>query len=300
MNRTLLKAGRTPASPNSASMRPLRATLAVLVVLGGPAGFLDSDRTRAAGAPPISGRLLGLSPPPAGDANGRVWLTVGRERVVVPADAPIDLPAGRKTTFARLFADAPEPCRERRESGLAAVDTCAAVIGLMEGAHVTVTPSDPDLAHTPQILIERTRESVMGDVNFVSHGEGYVRLNGRHGRDEGMLLRINDPLAAISVQQGRACGLEGNCSPDARFGINILEPSARFTVGLPACLPSIGAADALCPGARRRISSSIDGNGPMPIEAGDHLNALGSSVSISGVRVFSAHTVLIGEAMAIR
>ncbi len=277
----------------------LWGSLAIFVVLGGPAGVLGASRNGAASATPVSGRLLGLSPPPADTEDGRVWLTVGRQRLEVRADAQVHLPAGRWTTFERLFADAPEACRERRESGLAAVDRCASLIGLTEGAHVTVTPTNPDLAHTPHILIERTRESLSGGVNFVNRADGYVRVNGPDGRDEGLLLRVNDPFAAISIQQGRACGAEGNCSPDVRFGINIQEPSARFALGLPACVPSVGAALGLCPDDRRRASHTMALKGPMPVQEGDQLQAVGSSVSISGIRVFSAHTMLVGEAAAI-
>jgi hypothetical protein len=142
------------------------------------------------------------------------------------------------------------------------------------------------------VTLTRTDTSVWGAVTFVNEEEGYLRINGALGADEGgALLRINDPDARQSVQSGTGCGMEGNCSPDRRFRLNANEWTVRFEAGYAACIPG-GLGDA-CPHTIRPVRMLLDGNAMLPIARGDHVTARGGFEVYDGVRVFWAHALVV-------
>ena len=142
------------------------------------------------------------------------------------------------------------------------------------------------------MIFTRSDTSVSGAVTFVNPDEGYVRINGALGMDVGgAVVRINDPEARQSVQIGRGCGDEGNCSPDSRFRINGSTPSVRFAEGYAACVPS--RMNGACFPDLRPVRTALDANAALPLLRGDHVTARGGFEVHRGARVFWAHTLLV-------
>jgi hypothetical protein len=236
----------------------------------------------------IEGRLEAVSISDRGDAT----LLVNRRRLGASADAPVMFP-GRRVTVRALAAEAPARCRIRKETGLLPTDRC---LGTGNGPHVRVSVEAArvgDALVATSLTIHGTGERVSGAVTFLASEDGYMRIGGEYGADRGgTLVRINDPHGAFSVQQGRACGDEGNCSPDARFAADVTEPAVRFENGPPACIPSIGMWS-FCAGSQ--------GDGAMrAIRKGDHLQAHGITHTMAGEPVFVAHAVVVSPRPASR
>src|SRR5437899_8826724 len=71
------------------------------------------------------------------------------------------------------------------------------------------------------VAIQKGNELLTGEVTFINHTDGYVRINGTPNADiGGTIVRFNDPAGVYSIQQGLGCSALGgpNCSPDTRFG----------------------------------------------------------------------------------
>jgi hypothetical protein len=268
----------------------------------------------------VSGTLTAIHADSLDDRLSPGRIVVGTQLVTVPSMVAVDLP-GDVMTLQELFSRAPARCRAEHESGLVASDRCRlaprqqtadAHVWTAAGDQTPRTHFDPVPTDEPpptfakvvavrgddgglvatSITFTRTDASVWGAVTFVNEEEGYLRINGAFGLDEGgALLRINDPEGRQSVQRGTGCGAEGNCSPDVRFKANTSQTSVRFEAGYPACVPG-GLGDA-CPRAIRPVKAMLDGNSMVPIVPGDHVTARGGFEVHDGVRVFWAHTLVV-------
>jgi hypothetical protein len=214
-------------------------------------------------------------------------VVIGKERLVVPSTVMVQMPGGQLTLQER-FTFAPARCLEKHESGLVPADVCRrpapddsgkTPVWTLEAdrtprSYLDPTPTDeapPTVARVAAtrgadgalvataITLTRTDRSVAGAVTFVNEEEGYLRINGALGADEGgALLRINDPEGRQSVQRGAGCGAQGNCSPDARFKANTATMSVRFEAGYAACVP--GGLGSVCSQNSRPVRGLIDGN----------------------------------------
>jgi hypothetical protein len=244
-----------------------------LVVAGPPAGRVAGEITAIAIA----------------EAGGGAIVVQGR-RIAVPADVPWRLP-GQSLTIRDVLSQAPAGCLARRESGLLRTDACASAArpeGRGAAATVTVAQDESQTLTATEIRLPGERDLVSGGVTYVSRPDGYIRIRGVYGTDRGgTIVRLNDPTAALSIQQGAGCGAEANCSPDVRFRVGLVEPTVRFTVGPAACVP---AADGLfCPPGSRDPASA----GPLPIKPGDHAGARGALWQFDGEPVLFAHSVTV-------
>jgi hypothetical protein len=228
----------------------------------------------------VSGELTAIT----ADASGAAVIVVGGRRVAVAADLGWSLP-GQYLTAREILAQAPRTCAARQESGLLRTDSCVRASGGDSGAMATVSGNE---AAATDIVLHGARELVSGGVTFVNRADGYIRIGGIYRTDTaGSVVRLNDPTAALSVQQGQGCGPEPNCSPDVRFRVGLVDPTVRFTAGIPACVPAL--AELFCAATSRYKESP----GPAPIRVGDHAGALGMFREIDGVRVLFAHTVTV-------
>jgi hypothetical protein len=274
-------------------------------------------------AQPAAGRMAGVLTALRVDnlddrqSSGRI--TVGAQTVLVPGDVPIEFP-GVTLTLQELFAYAPAACRATHESGLLATDRCRKPRPAGDDvpawtverddtprSYLDPVPTDEPTSTTARlttvrdvhgsvvaakVIFTRSDTSVSGAVTFVNPDEGYVRINGALGMDVGgAVLRINDPEARQSVQIGRGCGDEGNCSPDTRFRINASTPSVRFADGYAACVPS--QMNGACSPDLRPVRTPLDANATLPLLNGDHVTARGGFEVHRGARVFWAHTLVV-------
>jgi hypothetical protein len=248
----------------------------------------------------ISGPITALAIEQEADAAPGAVIVVNGNRVRIPPDVSVELPATR-ASVADLFRDAPAACRPRGESGLAQVDVCRTVPDAT-GNPALATVLSParatlDIAETAdgqlvasRVRITRSGEPLYGGVTFINVEGGYIRVNGHYRQDEGgTLIRINDPLGQQSAQSGPGCGSEGNCSPDRRFRIDSNEISVRFERGNPAC---IGDASVACPRENRLVAAD-DIYTRVPILVGDNVTAQGSFEIVAGARVFLAQALLV-------
>jgi hypothetical protein len=303
---------------NRAVKRAVKSALC-LALLAAPR-VASPARAQPPTAVSLSGTLTAIQVDRLDDRLSPGRIVLGTETITVPPMVAIELP-GDVLTLQELFARAPARCRAEHQSGLVASDGCRhPPRDRPENARVWTAAGDPtphthfDPAPTDEppptfasvaaaraddgrlvatkITLTRTDESVWGAVTFVNEAEGYLRINGAFGLDDGgALLRINDPEGRQSVQSGIGCGGEGNCSPDVRFKANTSEMSVRFESGCPACI-SGGLGDACAP-ASRPVRMALDGNAMLPILQGDHVTARGGFEVHDGVRVFWAHTLVV-------
>jgi hypothetical protein len=268
----------------------------------------------------VNGRLTAIQVDNLDDRISAGSIVVGKERVVVPSSVMVQMP-GDRLTLQELFALAPARCRDKHESGLVPSDACRRPARDETGrtptwtleadrtprsyldptptdeapptdARVRATRGDDGALVASAITLTRTDASVGGAVTFVNEDEGYLRVNGALGADDGgALLRINDPEARQSVQRGTGCGAQSNCSPDVRFKANTVTMTVRFEAGYPACIP--GGLGDVCSLSSRPVRGFIDGNAMLPIVKGDHITAQGGFEVYDGVRVFWAHTLVV-------
>jgi len=243
-------------------------------------------------------------------------IEINNLRVTVPPGLSVDLP-GTTLTLPALFAMAQPGCRERRESGLARADRCRAdpggtgpvrevvdttprsglapkpdLLAPIAVATVSATRGEDGRLTALTVALSKNVEHVLGAVSYINTEQGYVRVNGPFRQDEGgMLVRFNDPLGYQAVQSGVACGVDGNCSPDARFRMDSAHVSIRFRRGNPACVPS-EVVPSLCPESNRGLPAD-DMVNPVPIKVGDHVKAHGAFEIAGGVRFFSAQTLVV-------
>ena len=247
-------------------------------------------------------------------------MTIGTEPVVIPRLLLIALP-GAPLTLQELFALAPPRCRDGHETGLARTDACRRPAPDITGQRPPAAPPidttprtslDPTPSYDPpvgvvrmtaartsdgrlvatEVSLAKGRETVFGAVTFVDVHHGYLRIGGANGLDiGGTILRLNDPTAQQSTQQGPGCSTEGNCSPDARFRLDPLRATVRFASGPAACMPSDIPGD-LCARSVRPLNEPADAVTLVPIEPGDHVTATGHFEVVDGIRIFWAHTLV--------
>ena len=314
--------GRQRLAPNGPPRRRtgLRRRVAA-VALAGLASALPvwAAPAQTPGGVTVDGTLTAISVDTPDDRASAGTIVIGKQRVVVPSTVPVEMPGGG-FSLPELFILAPARCREKKESGLVPADACRRPARDDSGRTPTWTleadrtprsyldpiPTDeapPTVAHVKAsrgadgvlvasaVTLTRTDTSVWGAVTFVNEEEGYLRVNGALGADEGgALLRINDPESRHSVQRGTGCGAESNCSPDVRFKANTATASVRFEAGYPACVA--GGMGGVCLVSSRPLRGFLDGNAMLPILVGDHVTAQGGFEVHDGVRVFWAHALV--------
>jgi hypothetical protein len=166
------------------------------------------------------------------------------------------------------------------------------------------------------VLIEKGVDAVTGNVTYINYTDGYFRVNGRAGDpDTGAMVRLNDPTARHTVQQGLGC-VTGtpNCSADPRFALDTDNYTNAFTSGYPLCIPSTlpraasavlsglgsnpgadatGNGDRFCPTVNRAGRVAADSRVMAPILLGDPITAEGNFESVNGVEFLSAHTTSV-------
>src|SRR5207245_4967456 len=82
------------------------------------------------------------------------------------------------------------------------------------------------------VAIQKGNEFLTGEVTFINHTDGYLRINGTPNADiGGTIVRFNDPDGVYSIQQGLGCSALGgpNCSPDPRCRTNPTSHPIPFT-----------------------------------------------------------------------
>ena len=252
---------------------------------------------------------------------------VGGQKVIIPRNLLMDLPANR-LTLQDFMAQAPPICVFFGQSGIARGDTPTCNTAGMAGfalIHANRTSNGNVVAG--DVFIQKGIEAIAGTVTFIDFNNGYFRLNGISGDDTtGVMVRMNDPSSTHTVQPANA--LKGcqtgapNCSADARFTNDPANYTNVFATGYPLCIPSTvqrimtadllvlgttiakalpdGSGDVLCPLENRTTNGGhpvIDSRRMAPIRVGDSLTAEGNFERINGVRFLSAHSIMVGTGL---
>jgi hypothetical protein len=274
-------------------------------------GWLPLPADAAPRQAPITGEVKFVSIDNAADPWSGGRIVVGGQNIVIPRNFIFDLPANR-LSLRQLYADAPGPCLAAGETGLAKGDHCNKS-GTGAAASVLANVSAAGDVIAGQARLEKGVESVIGNVTFIDHTDGYLRVNGIPGDPEtGVMVRINDPSGRFTVQQGKGC-LSGspNCSADVRYGVDAENYTVHFTTGYPACIPSTltggnrasgsdanGNGDPYCPATNRTVNNGnpvVDSYRFAPVRTGDSISATGNFESVGGVEFLSAHTLRVNE-----
>jgi chitodextrinase len=219
---------------------------------------------------------------------------------------------------------------QRAESGLAKADICSSnKTGAIATIHANRTSAGNVIAG--DVFIQKGIETVKGTVTYINYTDGYFRLNGiANDANTGIMVRLNDPENRHTVQQGLGCQTGSvNCSPDPRFGLDPDNYTNTFSTGVPSCLPSTvsrsfvdtldvdgdsnitetlstaststGTGDLLCPSTNRTPDLIVaDSRRFAPIQIGDSIEAEGNFETINDVKFLSAHTTMVGRALATR
>lgn len=309
---------------------PLKINLSMLIALSAlllvPAGIAHAQTATSA---PITGEIERLTLNNPNDVWSGGVMVVGGQNIIIPRNLLMDLPANR-LTLQQTFAQAPQECLSRAESGLAKADICnTSKVGGIATVHANRTSNGNIIAG--DIFIQKGTESVKGVVTYINHTDGYFRINGvTNDASTGLMVRLNDPESRHTVQQGLGCVAGSpNCSPDPRFTLDPDNYTNVFSTGMPSCVPSTvartfvdtldvdtdsnitesltaqssttGTGDLLCPSTNRTSNLIVaDSRRFAPIQVGDPIEVEGNFETINGVRFISAHSTMVLRALATR
>lgn len=265
---------------------------------------------------PVAGTIDSLKVYDITDPWSGGEIVVGGTRIIIPKNVLIDLPANR-LTLTDLMLDGPAQCFNQNppQSGVASEDSC---LNGRPGGYATIMANRIECGDliAGDVFIDKSLDTVAGVVTFVSHTDGYFRVNGAAGANSGgTIVRINDPSGRHTLQQGLGCGTEGNCSADGRFAVDADNYTVTFTTGYPVCIPSTmvgglripanvsnvaGVGDAFCPSTNRGGTTVANSTRFAPLQAGDRITAGGNFEVVNGTRLFSAFRMEVAAALVTR
>src|SRR5437660_3843727 len=306
------QSGSVNLPPGNATRRDARrwglavfvAALVVLIVFGWGAAPAQAQKTPGVKQVTVIGTITAITtdaPLSPTDIFEGGTITVGTQQVIIPRNLLLELPANRLTLwqFARLSTVSGFPAEGHSNVTIAANRLPD---GRVIAGHVVIhkgTAPDPG-------------DTLTGKVTFINHTDGYFRLEGTPNADSGgVIVRLNDPTAKHTIQQGLGCSPLGasNCSPDDRFFLDPLNYTNAFATGYPVCIPSTvtggnrtrgsdanGVGDTFCPASNRRAATAevvADSTRFAPILVGDHLTVVGNYEVVNGVSFFSAWNTMV-------
>ena len=317
--------------PRNSCHSPKVAGLALaLFGLGGLLGGPGEAQAQTATSATIDGAIDRVTLDTPGDHWSGGTIEVGGQKVIIPRNLLMDLPANR-LTLQEFMAQAPGLCPTLGQSGLARADSPLCNTSGQPGyalIHANRTSNGNTIAG--DVFIQKGIDAVSGTVTYINYTDGYFRLNGiLNDPTTGVMVRINDPDSRHTVQSGLGC-IPGssNCSADPRFGLDPDNYTNTFMTGYPVCMPSTvsrsftdvldvngngnvvetlvtaalsnGTGDLLCPMDNRTISGGNpvdDSRRFAPIRLGDSMSVDGNFERINGTRFLSAHSSTDREAL---
>ena len=291
--------------------------------LGGLLGLGLPGEAKAATSTVITGPIDFITIDNKNDHWSGGAIYVGGQKVIIPRNLLMDMPANR-LTLQEFMAQAPPICVFFGQSGIARGDTPTCNTAGMPGfALIQANRTSAGNVIAGDVFIQKGLDIIQGTVSFINYNDGYFRLNGIPGSDTtGVMVRINDPGSRHTVQSGAGC-LTGskNCDPDPRFTADLDNYTNVFTTGYPVCIPSRtprnfvdvlglsttvaqalpdGTGDVLCPSTNRTVNLGLpvdDSRRLAPIMLGDTMTANGNFERINGVRFLSALKTMVATAL---
>jgi Putative Ig domain len=312
--------------PRNSCHSPKVAGLALaLFGLGGLLGGPGETHAQVATATIIDGVIDRITVDNMGDPWSGGVIEVGGQKVIIPKNLLMDLPANRMT-LRDFMSAAPGVCGSSvpPQSGLARADSPSCNTSGQPGyalIHANRTSSGNVIAG--DVFIQKGIDAVAGTVSYIDYNNGYFRMNGNlNDPNTGVMVRINDPDSRHTVQSGLGCLVgQSNCSADPRFTLDGDNYTNVFMTGFPLCIPSRtsrnfvdvlnlgttvaqagidGSGDALCPTTNRTTNNGNPVNDSRlfaPILVGDSITAEGNFEKINGVRFLSSHSTMVARAL---
>ncbi len=309
--------------PRNSCLSPKAAGLALaLFGLGSILGAPGEAKAQAT-ATIIDGVIDRITLDTPGDHWSGGTIEVGGQKVIIPRNLLMDLPANRQT-LQEFLATAPGLCPALGQSGLARADSPFCNTSGQPGyalIHANRTSNGNVIAG--DVFIQKGIDAVSGTVTYINYDNGYFRMNGiLNDPTTGVMVRLNDPDGRHTVQSGPGCVAgQNNCSPDPRFTLDGDNYTNTYTTGYPVCIPSTvsrtftdvldlntnnnvtetlvtaalsnGTGDLLCPTTNRTVNNGnpvADSRRFAPIMLGDSMTVEGNFERINGVRFLSAHS----------
>lgn len=293
--------------------------------LGGLLGGPGEAQAQVASQIILDGVIDRITVDNIGDPWSGGVIEVGGQKVIIPKNILMDLPANRMT-LRDFMSAAPGVCGLSLppQSGLARADSPACNTSGQPGyalIHANRTSAGNVIAG--DVFIQKGVDAVAGTVSYIDYNNGYFRMNGNlNDPTTGVMVRINDPDSRHTVQSGPGCLVgQSNCSADPRFTLDGDNYTNVFMTGFPLCIPSRtsrhfidvlglgtttavasidGSQDVLCPLTNRTTNNGNPVNDSRrfaPILVGDSITAEGNFEKIGGVRFLSAHSTMVARAL---
>ena len=226
--------------PRNSCHSPKVAGLALAMFgLGGLLGGPGEAHAQAATSTIIDGVIDRITVDNPGDHWSGGIIEVGGQKVIIPRNLLMDLPANRQT-LQEFMVTAPGLCPSLGQSGLARADSPFCNTTGQPGyalIHANRTSNGNMIAG--DVFIQKGIDAVSGTVTYIDYVNGYFRMNGNLNDPlTGVMVRINDPDSRHTVQQGPGC-IPGssNCSADPRFTLDGDNYTNVFMTGFPLCIP---------------------------------------------------------------
>ena len=296
--------------------------------LGGLLGGAGEAQAQVSTSAIIDGVIDRITIDNKNDTWSSGTIEVGGQKVIIPRNLLMDLPANR-LTLQQFMAQAPGLCPlfNPPQSGIARADSPSCNTSGQPGyalIHANHTSNGNTIAG--DVFIQKGVEALQGTVSFIDYNNGYFRMNGTPGDPTtGVMVRLNDPTSRHTVQPnnplfGCLAGSQ-NCSADPRYTLDPDNYTNVFTTGFPLCIPSTqvrtftdvlglgttvaraqadGSGDVLCPTTNRTVSLGLpvdDSRRFAPIMLGDTITAEGNFERIGTVRFLSAHSIMVAKAL---
>ena len=310
-------------------LSPKTAGMALaLVGLGGLLGGAGEAQAQVSTSAIINGVIDRITIDNKNDTWSSGTIEVGGQKVIIPRNLLMDLPANR-LTLQQFMAQAPGLCPlfNPPQSGLARADSPSCNTSGQPGyALINANRTSNGNVIAGDVFIQKGVEVLQGTVNFIDYNNGYFRMNGNPGDSTtGVMVRLNDPTGRHTVQPtnplfGCLAG-SPNCSADPRFTLDPDNYTNVFTTGFPLCIPSTqvrtftdvlglgttvaraqadGTGDVLCPTTNRSVNLGLpvdDSRRFAPMMLGDTVTAEGNFERIGPVRFLLSHTIMVAKAL---
>jgi len=202
--------------------------------------------------------------------------------IVIPANLVMDLPANRLTI--QQF------CSQEPSGNLA---DC----GIGHIAVILANRQDDGTVIAGDIFIHKDDQDSQGVVTEINATEGWFKVN------DSLMVRFNDPEGVHSDQSGTGCAAgnegfaNGNCSPDPRYTNDPTNYTFTGSDAFPFCIN--GSNCTTNSGRSAGASGTAAEAGRFePLMVGDWVSAGGAIETVNGVTFLSAHTILVGAAIA--
>ena len=171
--------------------------------LGGLLGGAGEAQAQVSTSAVINGVIDRITIDNKNDTWSGGTIEVGGQKVIIPRNLLMDLPANR-LTLQQFMAQAPGLCPlfNPPQSGLARADSPSCNTSGQPGyALIQANRTSNGNVIAGDVFIQKGVEVLQGTVSFIDYNNGYFRMNGTPGDPTtGVMVRLNDATSRHTVQ----------------------------------------------------------------------------------------------------